>query len=129
MITAGFGGGQAGWMSASGMGPPLARVAGLRLIFPVGHPLWLPRVLRGPQGCARRAERSEPLWSSGVLGQPQRVPGREDEPPGVVVFIFEGGRGVRGRRPAVRRWLGAVMVAGWPGGWRVFAGAGRTRRR
>src|SRR6266496_776575 len=63
MITVWFGGGQAGGCFASGMGPPWG------LSSRSGIPWGRPWVLRGPQGSARRAERSEPLWFPGVLGQ------------------------------------------------------------
>src|SRR6266705_6054239 len=71
MITVWFGGGQAGGCFASGMGPPwgLSSRSGISW----GRP-W---VLRRPQGSARRAERSEPLWFPGVRGQ-ALLPGRED---------------------------------------------------
>src|SRR6266702_3345376 len=71
MITVWFGGGQAGGCFASGMGPPWG------LSSRSGIPWGRPWVLRGPQGSARRAERSEPLWFPGVLGQ-ALLPGRED---------------------------------------------------
>src|SRR5215471_13271520 len=105
MITAWLVGGQAGGGFASGMGPPWG------LSSRSGTPAGLPRVLRGPQGCARRAERSEPLWFPGVLGQ-ALLPGREDR---LGAGIFEGGPGVRGRRPR-GRWR--------PGGSWLLAGPG-----
>src|SRR5215471_14080416 len=70
----------------------------------------LPRVLRGLQGSACRAERSEPLWFPGVLGQ-ALLPGREDS-----LGVFEGGPGVRGRRPP-------AVSGGREGSW-LLAGPG-----
>src|SRR6266487_844687 len=90
MITVWFGGGQAGGCFASGMGPPwgLSSRSGIHW----GRP-W---VLRGPQGSARRAERSEPLWFPGVLGQ-ALLPGREDR----LGASLREGRGCGGGAPAV----------------------------
>ena len=97
----------------------------------VGHLLgralwWLPRVLRGLQGSARGAERSEPLWSPEVLGR-AGLPGREDGP-GFELPSLREGRGCGGSAPAVGGGLG-VMAGDRAAGWLVFAGAGRTRRR
>src|SRR6266571_2273145 len=108
MITVWFGGGQAGGCFASGMGPPWG------LSSRSGIPWGRPWVLRGPQGSARRAGRSEPLWFPGVL-----LPGGE----GRWGACWGGGRGGGGGAPAVGGGREGVMVAGRLGGWRVFAGA------
>jgi len=57
-----------------------ATVAADASIFSVGHPSRAAPGSPGPQGSARRAERSEPLRSRGFWGSPGGVPDREDAP-------------------------------------------------
>src|SRR6266700_4352628 len=93
-------------------------------IFSVGHPLG---AAVGSPGAARvcpqgRAERALVVPGGSGAGFAAR-PGRS------LGASLREGRGCGGGAPAVGGGREGVMVAGRRGGWRVFAGAGRTRRR
>jgi hypothetical protein len=103
-----------------------ARGGAGRCIFSVGH-LWAGPGSPGPQGFARRAERSEPLRSRGFWGRLCCPAGKMPLRWFASSRIFEGGPGVRGQRP--RGSVAGGMVSRPAARWLVFAGAGRTRRR
>jgi len=103
-----------------------ARGGAGRCIFSAGH-LWAGPGSPGPQGFARRAERSEPLRSRGFWGRLCCPAGKMPLRWFASSRIFEGGPGVREQRP--RGSVAGGMVSRPAARWLVFAGAGRTRRR
>ena len=111
---------QSRWVAGSPVGwDHLWRCGG---ILSVGHPSGAAAGSPGPQGSARRAERSEPLWSWRFWG---RLRCRAGKMPAAWRPSWREGRGA-GQRPGD---LPGAVVSGAAAGWLVFAGAGRTRRR